>query len=179
MMITLNIKIPGEWWQRSLSWGLIGSFLGPLSYSLLAVVWGICSSLVMRSWPTDAIGLLFGLLIFGTLWGVVAAVTVLPFFVPPLLAWAKLAPRYPAIETRRGIIIGTFALAACGTLVAVLVYRSMDEPFGLHGAQQWGFGFLALALMWLALALPRFLIPGLRPGAFATRSTGGASDHLC
>jgi hypothetical protein len=93
-----------------------------------------------------------------------------PLLAPLLAAWTVIARRWSRLESVAGIFVGTLSLAGIATLTYFVSVNGDQRPLAPHGlpvlidALQWG------GLVWLALLLPRVVIPPLRHGAFANDS---------
>ena len=147
------------------AWVLAAAVLGPLAFGIGAASWQVMSG--DRFWQFDALA--FPTVVLGLAsFGIPSILVGVQLFAPLLIAWALIARRWTRLESASGLFIGTVSLAA---LAALLLFLSIDgdrRPLAPHGlallpdALQWG------GLVWVALVLPRVLIPPLRPGVFAT-----------
>ena len=146
----------------ALGWTVTTVLLGPITYGLWSAV-----DAIVHDAPSRQHLLTLPILIFG-----MAAYVLVPamfygaILLPILIVWALIARTHRTLESARGVILGTLAIALfAGSMEFVL--RSYDSrPLAPHG--------FALApdcvdfatLLWIALVLPRLVVPQLRIGKF-------------
>lgn len=151
---------------------LTAAVLGPLAYGIGAAGWLMASG--NPFWRRDMLALPTVVASLAS-FGIPSLIVGLPLYAPLLLLWALIARRWARLDSAGGVFAGTVSLAALGALLLFVAAARDSRPLAPHGfaalsdALQWG------GLVWLALVLPRLLIPRLRPGAFA--ATRGYTDR--
>jgi hypothetical protein len=149
----------------TVGWVLAAAVLGPVAYGV-----GVLVQEVMRGnqfWQHDPLAVPVVILGLASL-GIPSILINVPLLAPLLAAWALIARRWTRLESVVGILVGTLSLAGVAALTYFVAVNRDQRPLAPHGlpvlvdALQWG------GLVWVALLLPRVVIPALRHGAFAT-----------
>jgi len=101
----------------------------------------------------------------GLVYGGVVALLALPGYWILLIGYAALFARWPSLEraTWRFVLVALL-LASPLALVVFLSFLDPWGPFGPHWGRAAVAGPFAFISAWVGIALPRIVIPSLRPG---------------
>ena len=151
--------------RLAVGWILAAVILGPLVYGI-----GVASQMIIKGDPfwRSSVWAIPSVVLGIASFGIPSIIVGVPILGPLLVSWAVIARRWSRLESVGGVLVGTLVLAAVG---AVLVLLSVDmdrRPLAPHGRAVLYQALQGGGLLWLALILPRALIPALRHGAFAT-----------
>ena len=155
--------------RLAVAWVFAAAALGPLAYGIGVVIWLAASG--EPFWRTDMLALPTAVLGVASL-TIPSLVVGVPLLAPLLVFWAVIARRWARLESVGGVLAGTAALAALGGLLLFLNGERDQRPMATHGlaalpgALQWA------GMVWLALMLPRLVVPRLGFGAFARCTSG-------
>jgi len=140
-------------------WAILGAACATGTWAALTAVLEVARGASL-SWFGSAFvaGLFFG--------GFVALLFLAPYW-SLLLAYAALFARRPGIEqSPRRFLIVAFCFAIPVGLVVFVSFLDPWSPFGAFWSTALIAGPLALISAWCGIALPRLLIPSLRPGTW-------------
>jgi hypothetical protein len=148
-----------------LLWLLAAMLAGPVAISALESIAQLFVTVRAARAVVPEIILAFMMMVFVT--GTFATVLGLAYL-PLLLAWGRWGRRFGRWERARGsLCLALAGLAAPAALAALVINARLEAPFGARGGELAGIvGFVFLGT-WLGLALPRLVLPALRPGVFA------------
>jgi hypothetical protein len=150
--------------RLAVAWVFAAAVLGPLAYGIGVTAWLIASG--EPFWRTDMLAIPTAVLSMAS-FGIPSLLVGVPLFAPLLVLWAVLARRWTPLESVGGVLAGTMGLAALGALLLFLSSERDPRPLAPHGLAALPEALQAGGLVWLALVLPRAIIPPLRVGAFA------------
>lgn len=158
----------------TLAWFLAAALMGPLTLGMAIAVTEAAGG--NPFWRHDPIAFP-AVILAGASLGLPAVFIVAPLVAPLLAVWALAARRWPFIERTGWVLAGTGSLAVLVAFVRFLALDADSRPLAPHGLAlladvlPWG------AWIWVALLLPRLVIPPLNLGAFARSSMRGETRN--
>ena len=151
--------------RLALGWILAAALFGPLVYGI-----GVASQMIIGGDPfwRSSVWAIPSVVLGIASFGIPSIILGVPIFGPLLVSWAMIARWWARLECVGGVMIGTLVLAALGTVLLSVSAETDLRPLAPHGRTVLYPALQGGGLLWLALILPRVLIPPLRHGAFAT-----------
>lgn len=151
--------------RLAVAWIAAAAVFGPLAYALGVTGWLIASG--EPFWRTNPLAIPTTVLAAAS-FGIPGLILGIPLLAPLLACWAVIARRWPRLDSVAGVLAGTMSLAALGAILLLLVSERDPRPLAPHGLAALRDSLRVGGVVWLALVLPRVLIPPLRVGAFGT-----------
>lgn len=154
-------------WKRILLWFAVSFLIGNVLWAAFGVFYAGRPETLQDVW----------LAFLGTaFWGVALCIMISPLYLVAFVAWATAARKWPHLEQRTNVILGSLGLALP---LALIVAHGFAGPSWIpfqERAQTFVYFFPQLLISaGAALTIPRLAVPMLKPGAFLPQEVGGAT----